>query len=207
MFARLSVLALCAALIATPALAKDKTAFACDGVFGPDSSEALLIETYGADNVLTEMTDGPEGSTILVTKVFPDDPARMLQFSWMDEEDHAGLGAVDLPPTMAGADGVRVGMSVAEVEAINGAPFNIGGFWWDYGGYAMVETGKFANLDDGCYISLRFAPADRDYGNLDVSAVSGEVTIPSDEPLLETLDVRLQVLTISYPGPEFDDDL
>jgi hypothetical protein len=60
-------------------------------------------------------------------------------------------------------------------------------------------------VDDGCYISLRFAPADRDYGKLDVSAVSGEVTIPSDEPLLEALDVRLQVLSISYPYPEGDD--
>ena len=202
MFTRLSVLALCAALIATPALAKEKAAFACDGVFGPDSSEALLIATYGAENVLTEMTDGPEGSTILITKVFPDEPARMLQFSWVDEAEHTGLGYVDLPPTMAGPDGVRVGMSVAEVEAINGAPFTIGGFWWDYGGYGMINSGKLFNEGDGCYTSLRFAPADKDFGNLDVSAVSGEVTVPSSDPLLAKIDTRLQVLSISYAGPE-----
>lgn len=205
MLARLSLIALCAVLAAGPALAKDKGAFACDGVFGADSSEALLIQTYGADNVVTQEEDGPEGSTILATRVFSNDPDKTLVFTWWDEEDHTGLNYVDLPPSMIGPHGVRVGMSAAEVEAINGAPFTIGGFWWDYGGYANIDKGLLANADEGCFTSLRFSPADGDYGDLDVSSVSGEVTIASAEPLLAKLDTRLQVLSISYAGPEGDD--
>lgn len=205
MLARRSLIALCAVLAAGPALAKEKTEFACAGVFGADSSEALLIQTYGADNVLTEQEDGPDGTTVLATKVFPNDPDKTLVFTWWDDEEHAGLNYVDLAPSMIGPHGVRVGMSVAEVLAINGAPFTIGGFWWDYGGYANIDKGLLASADEGCFISLRFAPADIDYGTLDVSSVSGEVSIPSDAPLLATLDTRVQVLSISYAGPEGDD--
>ena len=202
MRARLSLIILCAVLSTGTALAKDKTQFACEGVFGADSSEALLIKTYGAENVLTGETDGPEGTQILTTRVFPNDPERVLVFSWWDEENRKGVNYLDLPPSISGPHGVRVGMTVAEVEAINGEPFSIGGFWWDYGGYGMIDSGKLFNEGDGCYTSLRFAPADKDFGNLDVSSVSGEVTVPSSDPLLAKIDTRLQVLSISYAGPE-----
>lgn len=204
MRARLSLIALCAVLAAGPALAKDTTKFACDGVFGPDSSEALLIKTYGANNVVTAETDGIDNSTILTSTVFPDDPERVLTFTWWDEAKRTGLNYVDLPPSITGPAGVRVGMTVAEVQGINGAPFTIGGFWWDYGGYAEIDTGKLANADDGCFTSLRFAPADKDYGDLDISSVSGERSIPSSDPLLAKIDARVQVLSISYAGPEGD---
>ena len=201
MLARLSFALLCACLVATPALAKDKTAFSCTGVFGRDSSEALLKQTYGADNVVTGMVPGAEGEEMLATTVFPNDPDKTLQFGWMDDETREGLGFVDLPPSIDGPHGVHVGMSVADVLAINGQPFNIGGFWWDYGGYAQIDQGALANADDaGCFLSLRFSPADEYPADLDVSAVSGEVTVPTDEPLLEKLDTRLSVVSVTYPS-------
>ena len=201
MLARLSFALLCACLVATPALAKDKTAFSCTGVFGPDSSEVLLKQTYGADNVVTGMVPGAEGEEMLATTVFPNDPDKTMQFGWMDDETREGLGFVDLPPSIDGPHGVHVGMSVADVLAINGQPFNIGGFWWDYGGYAQIDQGALANADDAsCFLSLRFSPADEYPADLDVSAVSGEVTVPATEPLLEKLDTRLSVVSVSYPS-------
>jgi hypothetical protein len=201
MLARLSFALLCACLVVTPALAKDKTAFSCTGVFGPDSSEALLKQTYGADNVVTGMVPGAEGEEMLATTVFPNDPDKTMQFGWMDDETREGLGFVDLPPSIEGPHGVHVGMSVADVLAINGQPFNVGGFWWDYGGYAQIDQGALANADDAsCFLSLRFSPADEYPQDLDVSAVSGEVSVPADEPLLEKLDTRLSVVSVSYPS-------
>jgi hypothetical protein len=205
MLARLSVALLCACLVATPALAKDKTAFSCTGVFGPDSSEALLKQTYGEANVVTGMVPGAEGEEMLATTVFPNDPDKTMQFAWMNDDTREGLGFVDLPPSIEGPHGVRVGMSVAEVVAINGKPFNIGGFWWDYGGYAQIDEGTLANGElTTCFLSLRFSPGEDYPQDLDVSAVSGEVSIPADEPLLEKLDTRLSVVSVSYPAPEGD---
>ena len=212
MIARLSLLALCTALVVTPALAKDKSpaaaeaapteAVACDGVFGPLSSEALLIETFGVDNVVTGMVPGVEGIEMLANTIFPDDPERTMQIGWWDETDRERLAWVELAPSQVGPLGVHVGMTVAEVEALNGEPFLVGGFGWDYGGYANIESGALTNLDGGCYLSLRFAPTDGYSTDIDATSVLGDVQVPSHEPLLEQLDARVRVISFSYPSPE-----
>jgi hypothetical protein len=91
---------------------------------------------------------------------------------------------------------------VAEVEALNGEPFKVGGFWWDYGGYANIESGKLAQLEGSCYLSIRFSPGENYSDDIDVTPVSGEVQVSSDDPLLAEIDTRVQVLTLGYPWPE-----
>lgn len=211
MLARLSVTAFCLLLATGPAWAQDKTKpsapdaeFACSGAYGPDSSEALLIKTFGADNVVTGLVPGPEGTEMLATTVYPGDHLRAMQFGWWDEANRTGLSYVDLAVDQAGPLGLRSGLSPQEVEAINGAPFTIGGFWWDNGGYANIETGTIHDYAD-CFISLRFAPMADYLEEIDVTAIAGEVQVPSDEPLLAELDVQVIVLSVSYPDPEGDD--
>jgi hypothetical protein len=205
MLIRLSLIALGTALVLSSPMAKEKgTAaapadqVACEGVFGPQSSEQLLIDTFGADNVVTGQVPGPEGTEMFATTVFPDDPEKAMEFGWWDEDKREGLSYVDLSPSQVGPLGIHIGMTPPEVEAINGERFLIGGFWWDYGGYAMIETGRLTDLPGDCYLSLRFAPADEYSPAIDVTPVSGEVQVLSDEGLLEILDTRLQVLTLSY---------
>lgn len=203
MLARLPFVLLCACLVLTPALANDKTSFSCTGVFGPDSSEALLKQTYGAENVVTGQVPGAYDQQMLATTVFPNDPDKSMQFVWWDEDTREGLLSVDLPPSIDGPGGVHIGMPVAEVLDINGKPFTMSGFWWDYGGYDKIEQGALAYHDgSGCYLSLHFAPADDYPQDLDVSAVSGDVTVAADEPLLEKLDTRVSFVSISYPGED-----
>ena len=210
MFARLPLVVLTTALVAAaPVAAKDKpkaeaTAYetvTCDGVYGRTSSDALVKETFGPENVKTGTAYGAEGMEFMATTVYPDDPQRVIEFSWWDEDKLDYLGSVELSPSQQTPTGVRIGMSVAEVEKINGAPFTVGGFWWDYGGNAVFEKGKLVNPEDGCGFWLRFAPAEDYPSDLNVDAVSGEVTVPSSEPLLKTLDVRVQSITLGYPYP------
>lgn len=208
MLARLPLLALCAALAAIPVQAKDQAAaetVSCTGIFGPESSEAQLISAYGAENVVTGDVPGPEGSTNFATTVFPDDPDRVMEFGWFDEENRTGLSYVALSPTQTGPHGVHIGMSVAEAEAANGESFNIGGFWWDYGGYAQIDTGNLAGDSNGCYISLRFSPDDEALGDQDLTAITGEVSVPSSEPLLAKVDTRVQSVDLSYPDPNYEE--
>lgn len=207
---RISLVALSLALAVVPSVAKDKVksaplapvAVTCDGVFGPKSSDVLVRDTFGADNVETGTVYGVEGMELMATTVYPDDPERAMQFSWWDEEKLEYLSSLELAPRQETPTGVKIGMSVAEVEAINGAPFTIGGFWWDYGGGAVFEKGALANPETGCGFWIRFAPSEDYPQDLDVTPVSGEVTVPSSEPLLETLDVRVQSISLGYPWPE-----
>ena len=212
MLARLSLVALCALVAAAPVMAKEKDRSGakpeqvhCVGVYGPDSSEALVVETFGAENVVTGTVPGPEGTEMIATTVYPDTD-HPIQFTWWDD-DHTVIGSVELNATQTAPGGVRIGMSVDDVVALNEEPFAIGGFGWDYGGYANIESGNLAGLvEDVCYLSIRFSPTGDDFGMIDVTAVSGEVQVPTDEPLLQTLDVRVQTLSIGYPDPSYVDE-
>lgn len=189
-------------LLAPPALAADIT---CDGALAVDTSIERLNQTFGAENVVTGEIDGPEGITIIATTVYPDDPDRKLVFGWWDEEALAELSYVELSPPDT-AFGLSKGMSVSQVEELNGAPFSMTGFWWDYGGYASFQTGKLADIPGGCLLSVSFQPAIDAPAGLDIEPVSGDREVPSGEPLLARLDVRIQSITISYPYPNLDEE-
>ena len=191
------LLLLPALFLATPAFADQLT---CDGPFAPDSSETKLIEAFGKDNVVTGEVPGPEGSTVLATTIFPNDDSKKIEVGWWDEDNLSQLAYFTVPSGDVSPQGVKTGMTVKEVEALNGAPFEMQGFWWDYGGYANFTGGKLGAGDEGCIVSVRFAPAkDEAPDGVNVDAISGEVQVPSSEPLLEQLDVRVQSVSVSYP--------
>lgn len=206
---RIGLLALSAVLIAVqPNLAKEKlkTAvlepIACEGLFGADTNEARLREHFGTDNVVTGTIYGPEGMEMLGTTIFPDDPARKMEIIWFDEENLAYPSSIDLSPSQTAPGGVHIGMAIDEVEKLNGQPFKLGGFWWDYGGYAWVEVGNLYEPDPNCHVGYRFSPADDYPETTDVSAIAGDVELSSDMPLLRELDTRVTFVTIGYPWPD-----
>ena len=190
-------------LVAAPAFAAE---IKCEGAFAADSSADRLIELYGKDNVVTGETDGPEGSTIIATTVFPNDPAKKMLFGWWDEEAYRDLSYVDLPDGDSVA-GVHDGLTVKEVEALNGEPFTMTGFWWDYGGYAGFQSGKLSDLPGGCHLSVYFQPSSNETpAGVDTEPVSGDREVPSTEPLLETLEVKVDAVTIGYPFPGMEEE-
>lgn len=197
------------AVALSPAFAKEKAAspaeVSCTGAFAADSSEARLIDAFGKANVTTGMVPGPEGMEMLATTVFPDDPEKTMRFGWWDEDKREYLSYVDLAPSQSAPRGVRQGMSVAEIEAINGAPFSLNGFWWDYGGYAWFETGVLAPTEGGCSLMLRFDSTGDVPEGVDVTPIAGDITVPSGEALLKTLDVRVSQVSLGYPLPDDTD--
>lgn len=205
MLSRIFLCTICAVAITTPAFAKDKPAsaevepVACAGVYGSATTEDLIVETFGAENVTTGLVDGPEGSQYTATTVYPGDPQREMIFSWFDEENLEKISNIQLSPSQAGPHGVRLGMSAADVEAINGQPFDIGGFWWDYGGSASIDEGTLAGPMDGdCYVIITFSPQDDIPASIDVTPASGEVVVRSDLPLLAEIGTRVTGLSIGY---------
>lgn len=189
-------------LLAAPAMAAD---IACEGPFAADSSEARLIEVFGKDNVVTGDVPGPEGSTVLATTIFPNDPAKTIEFGWWDEEKHERVAYFTVPPGDTAPGGLRKGLTVKEVEALNGGPFQLYGFFWDYGGAAIFDGGKLAPPEGGCSVSVRFAVGDYP-ADLNVDAISGDMQISSSEPLLEKVDARVDTVTVGYPDSTSAED-
>ena len=188
---------------AAPAAAAQIT---CDGPFAPDSSEARLVEAFGAGNVVSGEVPGPEGTTIFATTVYPDDPERSMEFGWWDDAAREGLSYATIALADTAPGGLEYGMSIAEAEQLNGAPFELSGFGWDYGGYAGFLGGALGDLEGGCRLSAGFQPTAEPPADIDMTPVYGDVLLSSDEPLLELLDARIETITIGYPrfDAEFD---
>ena len=192
----IAILALCTA----PAGAAE---LACEGVFGIDTSEARFIATFGAENVVTAEVPGPEGMTMIATIVYPGDPEREFQAVWWDEEGLKDLSYVSVPPGDTAPGGVRIGMSIADVEELNGGPFTIYGFDWDYGGAANFEGGALAELPQDCRLMVSFQPSLAYPEGVDIDPIIGDKEVPSDLPLMRRVEPKVTALMFGYPHPDF----
>jgi hypothetical protein len=206
MLKHLSVFAMLAGLAVLPASAQalypSSEPITCDGVFSPDTTQALIKDSFGAENVVNETVYGAEGWEYIATVAFPNDPAKRTVFTWADEEKLEGISMVELPPGAVALGGVKTGMSVADIEQLHGARFSMTGFWWDYGGYPNLADGALDQFPGGCSLALRFSPDDDLPESLNIDAVSGDVEVWSDNPLLGQIGAKVSSVSIVYPWIE-----
>lgn len=85
------------------------------------------------------------------------------------------------------ANGLTKKMSIAEIEKVNGKPYQVNGFGWDYGGWANFEGGKLEGK-----VSIRFSPE----GDVDDS-LSGDKQIPSTNKKLRAAKVSMTDISVS----------
>lgn len=106
-----------------------------ESLLKPDDTLAVAKARLGEGNVIARELAGAEGETFQGWVLYPDDPMREIEVML----DDAGLHPVALrinAPNSAWkrGDGVRIGTTSAELQAMNGKPFKFYGFEWDYGG-------------------------------------------------------------------------
>jgi hypothetical protein len=173
----------------------------CAGPFGAGADEAALARVFGAGNISAEVIDGPEGTVLDATLVYPADPDRRLIVLWHDEFARARPAAIIIrdESQWIGPGGVRRGATIDEVEAINGAPFVILGFGWDYGGAASFPSGVLSELPGGCSLSLSFTlDWEREYGP-EFDAIMGDQAVSSDNPVMRRAAPTVSEIAVGYP--------
>ncbi|MBE7493689.1 MAG: hypothetical protein HS117_01940 [Verrucomicrobiaceae bacterium] len=124
------------------------------GLIKPGMTSTDIERAYGKASVKHEDIPGAEGETIPGARLFAGTD-RELEIIWDPEQEKK---KVVFDVRVIGAawkfeNGLKPGMTLAEVEKINGRPFKVAGFEWDYGGYANFEGGKLANK-----VGIRFNP-------------------------------------------------
>ena len=182
------------------AAAEEARHLECAGPFARGATVGTLASVFGAANVVNRTIDGPEGSTLDATLVFPDDPARRLVVLWQDEVARARPAAILIQDQSewVGPGGIRLGTTLSEVEAANGAPFTILGFGWDYGGSAGFEEGTLADLPGGCTLSLTFQ-IDETVEGPEFDAIMGDEQFRSDNPLIRKAAPTVSQIAVGYP--------
>jgi hypothetical protein len=94
---------------------------------------------------------------------------------------------------------VRLGSALAEVEALNGMPFKVLGFGWDYGGAAGFPNGAFADIPGGCIMSLSFdLDWSKEFGP-EFDAIMGDQQLDSNDRLLREAAPTVSEIAVGYP--------
>jgi hypothetical protein len=139
-----------------------------------------VLAAYGNDAKADSLyiIDGMYGEGVVL---FPDNPRRRVEIYWDKDFDPKRPSYIRIDGDSTGvsewktAEGITLGTSLAELEKLNGKPFEISGFGWDYGGFVTDwKGGKFNTA-----LTIRMEPT----AEGDASAkVSGEGGYNSQNP-------------------------
>jgi hypothetical protein len=131
-------------------LAADAT-YRLPGLLRRDSTLDALRQRFGAQHVTVAEIDGAEGETSRGIVLFADDPKRRAEIFPQDDATMRGIASIRVSGKTSRwhlDNGLRLGMTLAELVAANGKPVTFNGLDWDYGGGILdwnngrLATGK-----------------------------------------------------------------
>ncbi len=161
--------------------------------FGPvlaTDSEIDVINRLGKENVTRTQVSIGEGESVAGTIIFPG-TSREVTLLWTEQnfEDlhEARSQRADAP--WATDLGIKIGSSLKQVEKINGRPFRLSGFQWDYAGTTTGwNQGKISES-----MVLVFAEPERFHSDL-----IGDQMIDSDNARMQRANPRVSMLRVLF---------
>ena len=143
--------------------ATDARTVACVGAFSKDFSHLRLAMTYEFKNVTIADIQADGGTKVQASVLFPNDPKHRLEVWWANQaaRSQTYLIVINGQSTWSAPGGMKLGLTLAQLEKLNHKPFKVKGFNKD--GVASVsdwDGGVLSNLAGGCKsgLSLRADP-------------------------------------------------
>jgi len=99
-----------------------------------------LVRAYGANNVVDRDVDVGEGEVEPGTVLFPSDPERSIEILWNDVEKKSDPSSLTIRGSKSrwkALHGVSLGTTLKQLERLNGRPFHMAGYGWDYSGTVL----------------------------------------------------------------------
>ena len=117
-------------------------------VVRPETSEESLLQSYGAGRLQRGWVPLANGDSAPGTVLFPEDSLRRLEIAWSDTARRRLPRLVRFSGArsdwMVGR-GLTLGLTLREVERLNGGPFTMAGFEWAGEGLVMSWRGGSFN--------------------------------------------------------------
>ena len=179
------------------------------GTLGPLTTRQALEARFGKANVREETFDGAEGiGTYPALVVFPDDPSRRLELVLDAEDKDAPIQEIRVRAPGSrwrDASGLRMGMTLSELVALNGAPISFYGLEWDYGGTVQDwHGGRLANAA-GAALFRRVTLGARTGTSPDAVPI-GDSVFRSDDARLAGVGDALEVAEFGISWPREGED-
>ena len=159
------------------------------GAIKADTTRDKLAELYGAGNVVDNEYPIGEGEMVPAAIIFPG-TSREATVIWAPDKKNEKVDRV----VVTGEEwllpaGIRPGDELAEVEQINGGPFMIYGFGWDYGGVGYFKGGQLDRK-----VQVWFRPSFEE--GPDYEKVLGDSLFNSADAAMRAVDPRITEVAI-----------
>jgi hypothetical protein len=172
---------------------------ACEGVFGRDSSHAKLAAAFQSRNVAFTQVDAASG-TVMASVLFGKDPKRRLEVWWSKPASRSDthLIVINGESDWIAPGEIRLGLTLADLEKLNGKPFKLTGF--DKASVAALSDwngGVLSALPGGCKIgvSLRAASATP---VSDLRALSADRAFTSADSAMRAANPKVSEILVAY---------
>ncbi len=165
------------------------------GAIGMATKPADLPRLYGAANLKHGKNDGPDEDVFEGIKLFAGTADEFRILLTRDRRQISHLRFERPNGTWRTAEGIRVGLTPAELEQIIGGPFRLYGFDWQYGGLVTLRDNPGRKLPKGLVIA--FTPQ-KAASQADEAEVSGDRLISSQHPALERVGARVGVIILNF---------
>ena len=170
-----------------------------------------LVRAYGAKNVVDRDLDVGEGEVQPGTVLFPNDSRRSIEILWNDVENKANPSSLtirgDKSRWKAPYD-ISLGTTLKQLEHMNGRPFHMAGYGWDYSGTVTSWGGGKLAHDLG-----EFDPQGREAGRVilrlecrtarltqkEEMQVAGDHDFSSTDPVLQKLNPCVSEMVWAFP--------
>ncbi len=173
---------------------------ACSGVFAKTSSHIKLAMAFNAQNISFAEVDGPEGTRVMASVLYPQNPKGRLEVWWSNDADRSqtSLIVINGQSVWTAPRGLRLGMTLAQVERLNGKPFKLKGF--DAEGSSQIsdwQGGALEKVAGGCNVGARMVadpktPADAR------SALAADKEFASNLPAVKAAQPKIAEILIGY---------
>lgn len=169
----------------TLATAPTDPAWSLPDAFRPTTTRERLEQRFGAGSVHDQEIVGANGAYYHMLTLFPDDPSRRLQFAIGPDWRVSSITITDPDSRWRTGNGLRIGMTLAQLAACNGKPVTFPGFGQRGNSYLQDwNGGRFASGDDAAHdVIVRLAPR----AGTDAAVPRTDAEIHSDDPAWVTL--------------------
>ena len=167
-----------------------------------------LEKKFGKENIKKDAVIETGDGQFNATELFPDTD-KEVEVYWKDGKEFKEIqdvmvkakvaddGGLALKSPWVSREGLRLGMRLSEIVALNGKTFTMTGIGWDLGGTVMSwEGGKL----DKKYVSVRFNDYSGNQGGLtekEYNSISGDREFDTAHSVIQKLNPSVDQLDVS----------
>jgi hypothetical protein len=177
------------------------------GPINASTTRADLVRIFGAANITEAETTIADAGPLKCTRVFEKQANTTLTILWAENKRFKQLEAI-IPCEQATdnvcrwkmADGTGLGTTLKTLEKMNGRPFKLNGFGWDFGGNVTSwEGGRLQAWQTPCgNVALSLNPTEAATQSPDYRKVMGDAQFLSSTPALQRLDPGISSIQFSF---------